>query len=122
MTQKPITLESISGELKAIRADMATKKTTLRPSATASISITAAGFEPAVLSVKKGTKIRWTNNDKAMHQVIANPHPSHDSLPGLKSEILNEGQTYEYVAGQSGSFGYHDEVNPTINATVEVAE
>jgi hypothetical protein len=29
--------------------------------------------------------------------VEANPHPTGDSLPELKSEILNNAQTYEYT-------------------------
>lgn len=98
------------------------KETAYQPVPVAEVRITAQGFEPSVISVKKGTKITWVNDDDKMHQVVSNPHPSHEGLSGLKSEILNNEQTYEYTAGQTGSYGYHDEINPIINGTIEVQE
>lgn len=88
----------------------------------AQVNITANGFEPATLLIQPGTKIVWTNSDDELHQVSANPHPTGDELPGLKSEILNEGQTYEFTADQNGEFGYHDYQNPTKNGTLIIAE
>jgi len=88
----------------------------------AQVTITKDGFIPASLIVKKGTKIVWTNSDEATHQLQANPHPTGDSLPGLKSEILTPAQTYEYTADTTGTFGYHDHLNPTTNGTIEVQE
>ena len=96
------------------------KAAVYQPERIAEIQITLTGFEPASISVKKGTKIIWTNTDEAMHQLASNSHPSHQDIPGLKSEILNNGQTYEYKADKSGSYGYHDEINPTLNGTIEV--
>lgn len=88
----------------------------------AEVTITADGFEPATLLVEPGTKVIWTNTDDELHQVAANPHPTSEELPDLKSEILNEGQTYDFIAGQSGEFGYHDYQNPTTNGTLIVVE
>ena len=82
---------------------------------TATISITAGGFDPSVLAVKQGTKIVWTNQDEAIHQVVSNSHPEHKDLAELKSEVLNDDQTYEYTANQKGTYGYHDEMDPTLN-------
>lgn len=87
---------------------------------TANISITKKGFEPSTIAVESGTKIIWTNKDKKLHQVASNPYPDNDDLPGLKSEILNKDQSYEYIADQTGTFGYHDEIKPTINGVIEV--
>ncbi len=84
------------------------------------VSITSKGFVPAVLNVKAGTRIVWTNTDQTVHQIVSNPHPTHKDLPGLKSEILNKDQTYEYMADKTGSFGYHDEMNPVINGRIEI--
>ena len=88
----------------------------------AQITITKDGFIPATLAVKKGTRIIWTNTDSKMHQIQANPHPTGESLPGLKSEILNNTQTYEYTADTVGIYGYHDQLNPTTNGTLDVQE
>ncbi len=84
------------------------------------VNITKSGFQPATLSVKSGTKIIWTNDDNGMHQVVANPFPTGTDLRGLKSEILNNSQTYVYTAKTVGSFGYHDQLHPTINGTLVV--
>lgn len=89
---------------------------------TAQINITANGFESENLIIKRGTKVVWTNNDNNIHQVAANPYPTHEDLPGLVSEILNEGQSYEYTFGEAGVFNYHDAINPTTNGSIEVVD
>lgn len=86
----------------------------------AEVKITDQGFEPAMLSVSPGAVVTWTNNSDSMHQVASNPHSAHNGLPGLMSPILNSDQTYEFTFNERGSFGYHDELNPTLNATIEV--
>jgi len=86
----------------------------------ATVRITASGFEPATLSVEKGTKITWVNDDSILHQIASNPFPSGTGLPGLKSQILNNDQAYTYVATTGGTFGYHDQLKPTINGTLVV--
>lgn len=86
----------------------------------AQVRITKHGFIPATLAVKPGTKVVWVNDDQKLHQVMANPFPGGTDLPGLKSEILNDSQSYSYVANTAGSFGYHDQLHPTINGTILV--
>ena len=95
-------------------------KSVKTPAPIASVRITKDGFQPATLSVKQGTKIIWTNADGTMHQVAANPYPKGTDLTSLKSEILNNDQTYTYTADTVGSFGYHDQLAPTINGTLIV--
>ncbi len=84
------------------------------------VLITPQGFTPAEITVKPGTKVIWTNDDTAIHQIYANPHPTGKSLPSLKSAILNNKQTYEYTFTKTGTYGYHDQLNPTTNGTINV--
>jgi plastocyanin len=84
------------------------------------VRITDKGFEPATLTVRKGTKITWSNSGESLHQVAANPFPKGTDLSSLRSEILNNDQDYTYTANTAGSFGYHDQLNPTINGTLIV--
>lgn len=86
----------------------------------ARVSITANGFEPANLIVGKGTKILWQNNDDTVHQVQANPYPTGESLPALKSNVLDVGQSYEFTVDQAGEFSYHDAQNPERNGSFTV--
>jgi plastocyanin len=89
---------------------------------TAVVRITKDGFQPATLSVHKGTKVVWVSDDAGLHQVASNPFPKDNGLPGLNSEILNENQNYTYTADMAGTFGYHDQINPTINGTLTVKQ
>lgn len=103
-----------------VQKDEPAPRSLVAPVQPAHISITSDGFVPATLVVKRGTTIIWTNTDTALHQIQANPHPTGASLPSLKSELLNAQQTYEYIAGTTGTFHYHDHVNPTSNGVIEV--
>lgn len=84
------------------------------------VYITNKGFQPGTIVVHQGTKVVWTNNDDTLHQVASNPFPKDDGLPSLKSEILNNDQTYQFTADKTGSFNYHDELRPTLNGTIVV--
>lgn len=84
------------------------------------VYITNKGFEPGTIVVHQGTKVVWTNNDQTLHQVASNPFPKDNGLPALKSEILNNAQTYQFTADKVGSFNYHDDLKPTINGTIVV--
>lgn len=94
----------------------------IRPSKEAQVAITNNGFEPATLTVKKGTKVTWTNNGQTAHQIASNPHPSHDELKKLYSDVLNEKQSYGFSFSKAGKFNYHDELNPVVNGQIIVKE
>jgi plastocyanin len=96
------------------------KRHTAQAAKVAEVRITPKGFEPATLVVKRGTRIAWINTDSKLHQVVSNPYPKGGDLPDLKSEILNDGQTYTYTANKFGSFGYHDQMRPTFNGTITI--
>mgnify|MGYP001567587401 CR=1 FL=1 len=79
----------------------------------AQITITKDGFVPAQINVKKGTEVIWTNTDEAAHQVASDPHPTHDKLKGLgDGEVLAKGESFSFTFEKSGSYSYHDHLNP----------
>ena len=86
----------------------------------AAVTITDRGFVPATLTVRAGTRIVWTNTGATLHQVASNPFPTDNGLPGLKSAILNNTQAYSFTAGRTGTYGYHDQLDPTMNGTIVV--
>lgn len=89
------------------------------PTAITEVHITSKGFEPSFLVIKPGTKVIWINDDEKIHQIASNPYPADNNLAGMKSEILNNQQTYSYTFIKAGNFDYHDDLNPTTNATIE---
>lgn len=85
------------------------------------VSITSEGFNPSTALIKPGTTVRWTNLDQQPHWVASNPHPEHDGLPGLDAgEPIGPDNTYTYTFNETGTFGYHDHLNPELNGTIIV--
>ena len=87
---------------------------------TVSANISNFAFVPAVIKIKVGDTVVWTNNDAAPHQVASNPHPTHTDLPGLLSGVLSNGQSYSYTFDKAGTWGYHCHIHPSMAGTVVV--
>ncbi len=68
-------------------------------------------FVPATTTVKKGTRITWTNRDVAPHTVTGN---------GWQSGTLAPGQTYWHVFNNAGSFDYYCAIHPVMQGTINV--
>ena len=66
-----------------------------------SIDIKWFSFNPKTITVKKGTKITWTNHDSAPHNVIS------DTGESLKSPTLNTGDSYTFTFQNEGTYFYH---------------
>lgn len=91
---------------------------------TANVSITAAGFSPATVEIKKGQSVTWKNTDSADHQPAADPYPTNTSLPDWgKGEVLKTNDTFTYQFEKAGTYTYQDNLNPyKIKGTVIVKE
>jgi plastocyanin len=84
------------------------------PSATsASVIISNFAFSPVTLTIHKGTKVTWTNNDTVTHTVTGDNG-------GPSSSPLGQGDTYSYTFNTVGSFPYHCSIHPYMKATVKV--
>ena len=82
------------------------------PVLAATVTITKDGFVPATIQVKKGSQVTWTNTDGATHQVVTDPHPAHTNLKSLDSDPLGQGDSFTFTFEKTGTYGYHDEMNP----------
>lgn len=81
------------------------------------VSIGGFAFQPANISIKKGTAITWTNNDGVGHDVVANGSPS-----GLRSPVMKQGEKYTFIFDTVGTFDYHCGIHPSMKGTVVVTE
>lgn len=87
------------------------------------VSYTDAGFSPALLSVKKGTAVSFTNNSTRSMWVASAPHPSHTILPEFDElTSVNNGGTYTFTFTKVGTWKYHNHMNPSDYGSVMVAE
>lgn len=77
------------------------------------VQITNYGFIPGTISIKKGSSVTWTNQDREPHQVATDPYPIRDNLAGFDSEeALITRDSFTYIFEQSGRYTYHDPLNP----------
>ena len=84
--------------------------------ATVSVSIQGFHFSPGTLTVKKGTRVEWTNNDGVPHTVTA------DLGTGLASSTLNPGDHYTYTFASVGTFDYHCSIHASMHGSVVVTQ
>jgi plastocyanin len=84
------------------------------PVATDTVKIENFAYSPAVVTVKAGTTVTWTNNDTDPHTVT-----SMDNGP-VKSPTLQQGQTFHYTFAKAGRFEYLCTIHPFMTATVVV--
>ncbi len=83
----------------------------------AKVAIKNFAFSPATLTIKSGTKVTWTNQDSAPHQIVAD---SASNLSGLISSLLSQGQSYNFTFTKTGTFGYHCQIHPSMTGTIIV--
>lgn len=85
--------------------------TSVDVSAGSTVTISSSGVSPSTVTVAKGTTVKFTNNDSVSHQISSNPHPVHSDVPGFNGAAAPSG-TYSFTFTQSGTFGYHDHLDP----------
>jgi plastocyanin len=95
------------------------------PTATNTITITAAGTSPKNIQVAIGTRVTFVNSDSRSHNIADDPHPQHGDCPELQQiGFLSPGEKRE-----SGNLvvarncGYHDHDNPaatTLQGTITI--
>ncbi len=72
-------------------------------------------FDPETLTVPVGTKITWMNADSVGHTVTGD-----DSSSPLKSELLKQGEKYEFTFSTAGTFNYHCQPHPFMKGKIVV--
>lgn len=104
---------STSNSSQSSSSDSSTSKA---PTSADKVTIQDSSFSPAHITVKKGTKVTWTNNDSMAHTV------SGDSSPGPDSGNLQNGESYSFTFDTVGTFGYHCNIHQSMHGTVTVTE
>lgn len=81
------------------------------PSGAYPVSIKNFAFSPAVLSIKTGDTVIWTNNDSSLHSVNG---------IGFESNDMGKGQSYSYTFTSSGTFDYICKIHPSMKGQIIV--
>lgn len=65
----------------------------------AGVSIANFKFSPDTVSAAPNAAITWTNNDGAPHQIVV-------AAKGLKTAVLNKGQSAQLKIAEAGAYDY----------------
>jgi len=83
------------------------------PAAPNSVVIKGFAFDPASMTVARGTTVTWTNMDTVGHTVVAADNT-------FSSETLGNGQSYSHTFNDIGIFEYKCGIHPTMSGKVTV--
>jgi plastocyanin len=70
-------------------------------------------FGPAMLKVRVGQTVTWTNDDDIPHTVVAIDH-------SFKSKVLDTGEHFTFTFTKAGTFGYFCSLHPHMTGKVMV--
>jgi len=97
-----------------------TGSTSPTPTVAATIVYDGSSFSPSSVSVKSGDKVTFTNNSQSTVQVNSNPHPFHTDDSDLNVGTISPGQSMTVTLSKTGSFRYHNHLNPSQGGAVTV--
>lgn len=75
------------------------------------VDMTNSAFAPAIVTIKAGDTISWTNRDKVMHQLKSET---------FNSQELQTGQTFSFTFDNPGTYDYVCSVHPSMTGSIIV--
>ena len=108
--ESPDTLATNSGNITAISEISAS----IDKTQTYNIEIKNFAFNSAILNIKVGDTIIWTNKDSVKHTATS------DSGDELASPLVGEGETYSHKFETAGTYDYHCTPHPSMKSKVVV--
>lgn len=79
----------------------------------ATITYTDSGYSPETTTVKTGQTIAIKNDSETQMQFDSDPHPIHTTNQELNVEIVEPGEVKTFTVTKTGTFGYHNHLNPS---------
>ncbi len=81
---------------------------------TGDIGMAGSSFSPSAFTVKVGTAVKWTNNDKTSHTVTSNDGTT------FNSGTIAVGASFSFTPTVAGSFLYHCNFHGGMTGTLTV--
>lgn len=113
MTTLPLTTE-----MPKVTTTPTLQKTPSVPDNT--IRINKTGFDPASITVKSGSTVRWVNVDSTADAALYNPTHRIAVVNVDNSPPLSPGMGWSQIFNQPGSYDYSDMIHPTLQGIVIV--
>lgn len=78
-------------------------------------------FSPATINAKVGDVVIFKNSSDMSFWPASDPHPTHTNYPEFDAkQSITPGQTYQFKFTKTGSWGYHNHLNPSARGTIIV--
>jgi plastocyanin len=77
------------------------------------IAMKGLAFNPASLTIVKGAKVTWTNDDSTTHTVTSD-------TGAFDSGNLSPSNTFTHQFNDAGTFPYHCTIHPFMKGTISV--
>lgn len=85
------------------------------------ILATNEGFSPEMITIKKGTSVRWINkNTSGRASVNSDDYPTNRLYPELNLGQFQEGATLVHIFNTPGVYTYHNQYNPSHSGQINV--
>jgi plastocyanin len=84
----------------------------------ATITIANNAVSPASVTVARGSRVTFVNNDNRVHDMESNPHPEHTDCPEINQVgLISPGQSRQTgVLNTARTCGYHDHEQDTVRS------
>lgn len=79
----------------------------------AEVKIQNFAFNPVNLTIKKGTTVKWTNEDSVTHTIKSDT---------FNSGNLNKGSSYQFQFNNSGTYNYSCGIHPSMTGQIIVQD
>jgi plastocyanin len=82
---------------------------------------TGESFVPQTVHISAGEQVVFVNNSPDALKIASDPFPYDNDLPELNAhQDTPMGRSYSYAYPRAGTFGYHNELNPSAGGSVIV--
>jgi plastocyanin len=78
------------------------------------VIISNFAYSPQSFTVSAGDTVTWRNDDNVGHTVTS------DSGNELDSPVLSQGQSYQHIFAEAGTYPYHCTIHPPMTGNVAV--
>ena len=100
--------------------DNPSTESNIDPNTVLSVTIQGNAFQPASLTVKKGTTVTWTNKDSYPHTITSGISPDPNGTFNSNNVVAN--QTFSFKFDNTGSFDYFCMIHTQMKAKIIVEE
>lgn len=85
------------------------------------VTLNDSGFSPASTEVKAGETVKFINDGSGKMWVASAPHPTHTNYSEFDEKAgVDNGGSYEFIFLKTGSWKYHNHLNPSQFGTIVV--